>query len=136
MGSGRAAPRRDVTEPMDGGGDASFLPLCDIRDLLEGEARGFDPGRQGETSVFAIRKDGTVRVYRDVCPHYGRTSLAWKRHAYLTPDAAHIICSAHGALFRPDDGLCVAGPCLGQHLAPVPTVVRDGVLHVRWPMRD
>jgi len=48
---------------------------------------------------------------------------------FATPDGRHRVCGEHGALYRPDDGLCVAGPCLGARLRALPVVVprRQGV---------
>ena len=37
-----------------------------------------------------------------------------------------ILCGGHAALFRPLDGLCVAGPCADQRLRPWPVKVVDG----------
>ena len=37
-----------------------------------------------------------------------------------------IVLRAEGALFRPDTGECIAGPCRGQALAAAPFAVRDG----------
>ena len=42
--------------------------------------------------------------------------------------AGHIRCTWHGALFRIDDGACVAGPCTGQRLTPWPVTVTDGTI--------
>ena len=43
---------------------------------------------------------------------------------------AHILCTTHGALFNIDDGLCIAGPCVDDHLTPIATEVRDGAVFV------
>jgi nitrite reductase/ring-hydroxylating ferredoxin subunit len=42
----------------------------------------------------------------------------------------HLVCATHGALFRPADGACVAGPCAGDRLAPVDVEVREGDVYV------
>ncbi len=76
---------------------------------------------------FAVRKGDEVHGYVDRCPHMG-LPLAQKLDAYLTPDAGLITCSWHGALFQPDDGLCVGGPCTGASLTPWPLATRDGML--------
>ncbi len=39
---------------------------------------------------------------------------------------AHLLCAAHGALYRPDDGYCVSGPCEGSHLRSLPVSVVEG----------
>jgi nitrite reductase/ring-hydroxylating ferredoxin subunit len=36
------------------------------------------------------------------------------------------MCATHGACFRIADGHCVAGPCVGESLRSISTVVRDG----------
>lgn len=42
-------------------------------------------------------------------------------------------CRTHGALFRPKDGLCVAGPCQGLPLRSVEIVERDGGVYLAAP---
>ena len=76
---------------------------------------------------FVVRRDGEVRGYVDQCPHAG-LPLAQTLDQYLTPQGDLIACSWHGALFRIDDGVCVAGPCAGQGLRPWPGAVRDDAL--------
>ena len=34
----------------------------------------------------------------------------------MTDDRRHLLCHAHGAIYRPSDGLCVSGPCVGASL--------------------
>ncbi|MNW19712.1 hypothetical protein D3C71_2198200 [compost metagenome] len=34
----------------------------------------------------------------------------------MSGDGRHIVCFAHGALFQPDNGFCLLGPCQGQSL--------------------
>jgi hypothetical protein len=45
--------------------------------------------------------------------------MAWKKDEYLNADGSRIQCSAHGALFRIEDGWCEIGPCVGERLTPV-----------------
>lgn len=87
-------------------------------DVPDGGARGYDPAGAGQDTLFAVRHRGHLHLWRDRCPHAG-TPMAWRRHAYLNAAGDRIVCAAHGALFEPDTGLCVQGPCLGQHLRPV-----------------
>lgn len=94
--------------------------LCGIDELPEGDARGFDPRKQGFDSIFVVRKNGVLHAYRDACPHYGDTPMAWRKNAYLDGGATNIVCAAHGAQFAIDSGICTLGPCLGQVLTRVP----------------
>jgi nitrite reductase/ring-hydroxylating ferredoxin subunit/AcrR family transcriptional regulator len=105
--------------------------LCRMADLPDGDSRGFDPEGSGQDSLFVVRQGGRLYGYRDQCPHYGDTPMAWRRHAYLNADSSRIVCAAHGALFQVEDGVCVQGPCLGQSLTPVPlTINGDGEVHL------
>lgn len=97
--------------------------LCAASELPEGSAKGF-----AQLGLFAVRFQGDVHAYKDACPHYGNTPLAWRQDAYLNADGTRIVCAAHGAQFEPDTGLCVVGPCLGQFLRAVPVVDVGGEL--------
>ena len=110
-------------------------PLCVLNELPEGASRGFsiDTGR-GWLELFLVRRNGRIRAYRNSCPHTG-APLDWVPDQFLNPAGDLIQCATHDALFRIEDGLCVAGPCAGQALTPVSVAVRDDwvVLLDDWP---
>jgi nitrite reductase/ring-hydroxylating ferredoxin subunit len=94
--------------------------------IADGKARNFVlQMKAGRFHGFMVRQGGSVFGYVDRCPHAG-LPLAQTLDDYLTPDGALIACSWHGALFRPEDGVCVGGPCAGQALTAWPVAVRDG----------
>ena len=101
------------------------LRLGRADDVPERGARGYDPSGAGQDTLFAVRSQGVLHLWRDRCPHAG-TPMAWRRHAYLSAAGDRIVCAAHGALFEPDTGLCVSGPCLGERLQPVAFVIDGG----------
>jgi len=92
------------------------IALCRLDELVEGQARGFDPLHAGKDSLFALRHGGEVRVYRNSCPHLD-VRLEYRKDRFLSADGSRIVCYAHGAQFLPESGLCVYGPCLGEHLS-------------------
>jgi nitrite reductase/ring-hydroxylating ferredoxin subunit len=94
-------------------------------DLAEGAFREveFDAGDRPLWLVLT-RHQGTPRAWLNVCPHAGR-ALNWAPDRFLTDDRGRLVCAAHGAVFQPYDGSCVAGPCLGAALTEVPVVERD-----------
>lgn len=104
------------------------MRLCALDEIEEPGAKGFR-FRQGEAlfAGFVVRRDGALAGFVDRCPHAG-WPLAMLDERFLTRDKAFILCAGHGALFRPSDGACVAGPCLGEHLEPWPVEVREGVV--------
>jgi len=76
---------------------------------------------------FLVRQGERVLGYVDRCPHAG-LPLARQLDQYLSPDKRHIVCSWHGAMFQPEDGRCVGGPCNGASLTVWPVKVEDGMV--------
>ena len=104
------------------------VALCALADLPDPGARNFVlEMRAGRFHGFVVRRDGKVTGFVDSCPHMG-LPLAQKLDDYLTADGRLIACSWHGALFQPDDGLCVGGPCAGLMLRPWPVEVSNGIV--------
>jgi nitrite reductase/ring-hydroxylating ferredoxin subunit len=89
--------------------------LCHIDDIAEGKSKGFT---LGERFLFAVKKFGQIYLYENSCPHLG-IQLEWTDDEFLDADGSLILCSMHGALFKIDDGLCIAGPCQGQALTTI-----------------
>ena len=111
--------------------EAELVTLCRLDELLEGEARGFDPLQRGRDALFIVKRDATLKAYRNRCPHQG-ASLPWRKNAYLNADGSRIVCSAHGALFDIDTGHCLQGPALGQALEPMDVhLTADGSVTLR-----
>jgi nitrite reductase/ring-hydroxylating ferredoxin subunit len=74
---------------------------------------------------FVVRAGAELRGYVNRCPHAGHP-LNLLPDRFFTPDGALILCSSHGALFEKLTGYCVAGPCAGRSLTPVPLALRGG----------
>jgi nitrite reductase/ring-hydroxylating ferredoxin subunit len=100
--------------------------ICRLEDLEPTGARGFAIGG-GDWPLrgFIVRVSKEVRGYLNSCPHAGHP-LNLRPHRFLTPDSGMILCSSHGALFEKLTGLCVAGPCAGKFLRPLPIEVHGG----------
>lgn len=79
-----------------------------------------------------VRRGGLLRAYANVCPHRGHPLDALPGRFFET-GAALLRCGSHGALFDPDTGLCLVGPCAGQRLAALDCRVVDGEVRVRAP---
>jgi nitrite reductase/ring-hydroxylating ferredoxin subunit len=112
--------------------------ICAVADLEDPGARGFTLGG-GEWPLkgFVVRKGEVIRAYVNYCPHAG-FPLNWQPDVFLAPGGNMIRCIMHGALFEIDTGDCVAGPCLGDGLQPLPIHVRDGyvLLDEGVPLQD
>ncbi|HEY4771529.1 MAG TPA: Rieske 2Fe-2S domain-containing protein, partial [Steroidobacteraceae bacterium] len=71
------------------------------------------------------RVGAAVRGYVNHCPHAGH-ALDITPHRFLTHDGALILCGSHGALFDKLSGYCIAGPCAGRSLRPIPLQLEAG----------
>ncbi len=104
--------------------------LCTLAELAAEGSRGFTVG-EGDWPLrgFVVCGTGGVpRAFVNWCPHAGH-GLNLRPHRFLAPGGELIVCNSHGALFERDSGLCVAGPCAGHRLRPVPIeVVGERVL--------
>lgn len=101
--------------------------LCPLDAVPERQARAF---RIGEISLFALRFDGEIHVYRNSCPHLG-IELNWAGDVFFDRDDTLLQCATHGALFLPHNGKCIAGPCRGKHLQAVATRIDDDAIYVQ-----
>lgn len=99
-----------------------MVRLCAVTEVAEGQSKGFEV--QGQR-LFAIRKHGTLHIYRNRCPHRG-IPLEWLPDHFLDSSGSLIQCATHGALFLIDSGECVAGPCAGEALQTVECVEHNG----------
>ncbi len=69
-----------------------------------------------------------LRAFYNRCAHM-ELELDWNPGVFFDAANRYLMCATHGALFDPDSGRCVAGPCLGAALVALPvTVVGERVL--------
>jgi nitrite reductase/ring-hydroxylating ferredoxin subunit len=107
--------------------------LCRIDELPRAEGRGFtirDGAR--ELHLFVMLRDGRPHAYLNRCPHTG-VNLDWTPDRFLDWTGRMIQCATHGALFRIEDGYCVAGPCAGRSLTALPVREAGDVIEVLLP---
>lgn len=103
--------------------------LCRLDDVPEGEARGFLHKGQ---RILVVRREDTLYLYENSCPHRG-IPLEWQPDRFLDESGSLLQCATHGALFLIENGECVAGPCAGKHLRPLPWTLRDGSIWLHIP---
>ena len=104
---------------------------CGLKDLPDGSSRGFSVHTpSGYDDVFLVHKNSRLFAYRNSCPHTGGP-LDWVPDQFLNLDGDLIQCATHDALFRIEDGTCIAGPCAGKALSPVSLeIINDEIFPV------
>jgi nitrite reductase/ring-hydroxylating ferredoxin subunit len=100
-------------------------PVCRFDDLDDPGAKGFYVG-DGEWPFrgFVVRNGEKIFAYANICPHR-RHPLDMLEDLFLVDGGQLIRCASHGAMFEPDTGLCVVGPCVGKKLMRLAVRVTD-----------
>lgn len=94
--------------------------LCALSELDELGTKAFAVGAgPWPLRGFLVRKGDEVFAYLNRCPHAGHP-LNLRPDEFLTPERTHIVCNSHGAVFEIASGVCLAGPCVGEHLQRLP----------------
>ncbi len=107
-----------------------LIPLCRSAALDEGGvAVPFDVFYQGQTCrAFAIRYDGHVHAYLNRCSHVPM-EMDYQRDRFFDSTGHWLICATHGAMYRPQTGACLGGPCRG---GLVKIALEEGGGFVHW----
>jgi nitrite reductase/ring-hydroxylating ferredoxin subunit len=98
--------------------DSTTIRVPEALLLGLGEAKTFDLPDSDEQG-FVIRTSDGLRAFRNRCRHWP-CPLDMDDAEFWNEDAKMIQCKVHGALYRPEDGLCVFGPCQGAALVSYP----------------
>ena len=96
--------------------------------VTEGKTLKFQVQRAGRTiEAFLARFQGRLVAYENQCRHLPLT-LDYDDNRFFATDGHHFLCQNHGALYEPQAGLCLRGPCEGQRLKPLSIQVVDGIV--------
>ena len=110
------------------------LHVCSLAELGDPGAREFfSGGGDWPYRGFVVQLGGQLRAYANVCPHK-RHPLNMDDDDFLIPKLRLLRCASHGALFEPETGLCIYGPCAGQSLSSLECWSEDGNVLVRAPV--
>ena len=105
--------------------------LCRFDELADPGGRSFVlPNDAGGHHIIVARDGDRAFGYVNACAHIG-TPLDMISDDFVDPDEKLLVCALHGARFRIEDGVCVAGPCVGDGLKPFSIIVRDGQVYAR-----
>jgi nitrite reductase/ring-hydroxylating ferredoxin subunit len=109
--------------------EGSSVVVCASSALQEqGSAVSFEVWIGGRAQrAFAVRYGGVAHAYLNRCTHVAiEMDAVPDRFFDLT--GHWLMCSTHGAVYRPDTGQCAGGPCRGG-LRKLATSESDGVVH-------
>jgi len=98
----------------------------DSSDLIDGgKGIRFALPTLGEfVTGFVVRFKGEPYAYINQCAHVS-VELDWNEGEFFTAQQDFLICSTHGAHYRPDNGFCVMGPCKGKNLKSINVIEQN-----------
>ena len=104
----------------------ALLPICPSATLIEGgkgvrfPIRAFGQAGTG----FVVRYNGVAHGYVNRCAHVP-IELDWAEGEFFESSGLYLMCATHGAIYEPNTGHCVGGPCRGGRLHPIKIVERE-----------
>lgn len=107
-------------------------PICESAALQDGGdgVRFIVTLGDENAPAFVIRHEGEPHAYLNRCAHVS-VELDWMPGRFFDNEGLYLVCATHGAVYRPESGLCVGGPCNGRSLEPVAIVERDGHIFLK-----
>jgi len=108
-----------------------LIKILKISDLSVSQCQTLDiPYKNSifELLVVCFAPD-KIAAYLNHCPHTG-VNLNWQQNQCFDYSQRYLACSVHGALFQPDDGKCIYGPCVGQSLVAVELIIENDSIFI------
>lgn len=103
------------------------MQICKLEDIPAGSACEYVINN---THIFIVHsKTHEITAYLNRCPHLG-VPLNWNENQFMDSDSSFIRCSTHGAMFEPESGLCILGPCRGESLWQLTCSIENGNIYI------
>jgi len=111
-----------------------LCPTAELQRLsAEGLALRFETmGPHGPLPAFVLLAGDAPRAWLNRCAHVP-VELDGIPGRFLDDTGRVIVCATHGAVYDPDSGRCLRGPCRGKSLHPVACRERDGWIEAGSP---
>lgn len=105
----------------------ALIFICNSSDLAEGgKGIRFPVTMISEsTTGFVVRYNSVVHGYLNRCAH-APIELDWTEGEFFESSGLYLMCSTHGAIYTPENGYCVGGPCRGGRLRPIAVIEKNG----------
>ena len=87
------------------------------------------PSAENKEQGFLVWFDGEFKAYLNQCRHMD-VCLDWQPNEFFDEDNKFIVCATHGALYQPQSGVCIAGPCNGKNLIAMPYEITNDFIVV------
>lgn len=104
-----------------------YIFICQSADLIEGGKGIRFPVMAGleSTTGFTVRYNNVAHAYLNRCAHVP-IELDWTEGEFFESSGLYLMCATHGALYSPESGQCLGGPCRGGRLRIISVIEKDG----------
>jgi nitrite reductase/ring-hydroxylating ferredoxin subunit len=104
-----------------------LIAICESSDLIEGGKGIRFPvtALDGDSTGFVVRYNNVAYGYLNRCAHVP-IELDWAEGEFFESSGLYLMCSTHGAIYAPESGQCMGGPCRGGRLRPISVIEKDG----------
>ena len=105
--------------------------IGDVKELTHGMSKKFLL-RSGarEVEALLVNYQGEFFAFTNRCPHVGIT-LDWVDNQFFSVDRRYLMCANHGAVFEPQTGECIWGPCVGLSLQSIALEIKNNKIFLR-----
>ncbi len=104
------------------------IRIAAAEEIEEGKTIAFSFTRDDRSQEgFVGRFKGKLFAYENTCRHIPIT-LDYGDNRFFDSNGETLVCQTHGAVYEPDTGLCVRGPCAGMSLFALEIIEEDGVI--------
>lgn len=112
--------------------ESIWLKIADSADVVDGGIGvRFEIIETNEIKpAFVIRYDGVAYGYLNQCAHVAM-ELDWQAGHFFDLDKQYLMCATHAAMYEPQTGACVAGPCVGKRLLAIEVKEENGCIYAR-----
>ena len=104
------------------------IRIAAAKEIEEGKTITFSFTRDDRPQEgFVGRFKGNIFAYENTCRHIPIT-LDYGDNRFFDSTGETLMCQTHGAIYEPDTGLRVRGPCAGESLFALEIVEENGVV--------
>jgi nitrite reductase/ring-hydroxylating ferredoxin subunit len=107
---------------------ATPLRIASVDDVPEGGLLFTYRVGPFEESGILLLVGGMPVAWKNLCRHLAVRLDCERRGEITAPGSPHLVCQQHGARYDPASGECVAGPCRGSRLRPLPVRLEGGIV--------
>lgn len=106
------------------------VPVATLDELQKHPSKKFVFEKDGgRWEGFVVRYGGDFFAYVNECQHI-HIPMDIIDNSFFTRNGEYLLCQTHGAMYDPETGECVGGPCVGQYLMKVTLQVKDGKIYL------